>query len=136
MLRFSFIFPDRLADEADVKLRVVGRQGPPVYKFQEIRQSLGGLGCVLEHLVGDAREADDLRRQPPSRVHEGLEPLGDLAVPQHHRADLRNGLPVHPEACSLDVEADDFPVQGNVLGAVDGDAVVHVVDEIDRKSVV
>ena len=27
-----------LADEADVKLRVVGRQGPPVYKFQDPRR--------------------------------------------------------------------------------------------------
>ncbi len=119
-----------LADEADVELRVVGRQGPPVDELQEVRQGLLGRGRVLEHLVGDARKADDLRRQPPPGVHEGLEALGNLSVPEDHRADLRDGLPVHPEARGLDVEADDLPVQGDVLGPVDGDPVVHVVDEI------
>ena len=110
-----------LADEADVEFRVVGRQGPTVYEFQKLRQSLGGPGGVLEHFVRDAGEADDLRRQPLPRVYEGLEPLGDLPVPQHHRADFRNGLPVHPEAGGLNIEADDFPLQRNVPGAVDGD---------------
>ena len=110
-------------DEADVKFRVVGRQGPPVHKLQKRRQRLFQGGRVPEHLIGDACQADDLRRQPPPRVHKGLEPLADLPVLKHHRADLRDGLPVHLQSGGLDVKADDLPLQGLVLAAVDRDPV-------------
>ena len=118
------------ADKADVKLRVVSRQRPAVYEFQKLLQCLGRLGRVFEHLVGNTRETDNLRRQPLPRVHKGLEPLGNFPVPQHHRADFRDGFPVHLQPGGLDVEADDIPLQGNILRAMNGDAVVHVVDEI------
>ena len=118
------------ADEADVELSVVGRQRPPVHEAQKFRQRLPGRRGAPEHLVGDAGQAHDLRRQPAAGVHKGLEPLRHLTVSQHHRADLRDGLPVHLEAGGLDVEADDLPLQGGVHGAVDDDAVVHIVDEI------
>ena len=66
---------------------------------------------VLEHLVGDARQADDSGVRRPVGIDEGLEPLTDLAAPQHHGTDLRDGLPVHLEARGLDVEAHELPVQ-------------------------
>ena len=90
-------------NEADVKLRIVGGQGPAVHKVQKGRQGLLQLRSVLEHLIGDAGEADDLRRQLALGVDEGLEPVGDLAVFQHHRTDLRDGLPVHLQAGGLNI---------------------------------
>ena len=117
-------------DEADVELRVVGRQRAAVHELQERGQRLLQLGRVRQHGVGDAGEADDLRRQPPVGVHEGLEPLRDLAVLQHHRADLGDGLPLHLQAGGLDVEAHDLVGEILLLGAVDGDAVVQIVDEV------
>ena len=117
-------------DEADIELGVVGRQRPAVHELQKRRQGLPGLGGVLEHLVGDAGETHDLRRQVAAGVHEGLEPLADLAVSQYHGADLGDGLPVHLEAGGLDVKADELPVQGAVQLAVNGHPVVDVVDEV------
>ena len=111
-------------DEADVELGVVGRQGAAVHKGQKGRQGLLGGGGVGKHGVGDAGEADDLRRQAAAGIHEGLEPVGDLAVFQHHGTDLGDGLPVHLQAGGLDIEADDLVGEVLVLGTVDGDAVV------------
>ena len=117
-------------NEADVKLRVVGRQRPAVHKLQECRQRLLQLRRVRQHGIGDAGQADDLRRQPPVGIHEGLEPLGDLAVLQHHGADLGDGLPRHLQARGLDVKAYDLIGEGLILRPVDGDTVVQIVDEI------
>ena len=111
-------------DEADVELGVVGRQGAAAHKVQKGRQGLLGGGGVRQHGVGDAGEADDLRRQAAAGVHEGLEAVSDLAVLQHHGADLGDGLPVHLQAGGLDIEADDLVGKVLVLGTVDGDAVV------------
>ena len=61
--------------------------------------------------------------------------LRDLAVFQHHRADLRDGLPLHLQAGGLDVEADDLVVKVLILPTVYGDAVVQVVDEIPLHAV-
>ena len=117
-------------DEADVKFGVVGRQGAAAHKVQKGRQGLLGGGGTGKHGVGDAGEADDLRRQAAAGVHEGLEAVSDLAVLQHHGADLGDGLPVHLQAGGLNIEADDLVGKVLVLGAVDGDAVVQIVDEI------
>ena len=117
-------------DEADVKFGVVGRQGAAVHKGQKGRQGLLGGRGAGKHGVGDAGEADDLRCQAAAGVHEGLEPVGDLAVFQHHGTDLGDGLPVHLQAGGLNIEADDLVGKVLVLGAVDGDAVVQIVDEI------
>ena len=122
--------PAALPDEADVELRVVGRQGAVPREVQERLQRLRRLGGPLEHGVGDAGEGDDLRRQVPPRVHKGLEPVADLAVPDDHGADLRNGLPLHLEAGGLDVESHIFICKGKVLVTMDSDAVVQVVDEV------
>ena len=122
--------PAARPDEADVKLCVVGRQGAAVHELQKFRQGLLQLRGVLQHIIGDSRKADDLRRQPPVGVDEGLEPIRNLTVFQHHGADLRNGLPVHLEARGLDVEAHELPVQGAVLRAVDHHPVIDVVDKV------
>ena len=108
----------------------MGRQGAAVHELEKLRQSLLQFGGVPEHVVSDAGKADDLRRQMPLGVHKGLEPFGDLAVFQHHGADLGDGLPLHLEAGGLDVKAHELPVQRAVLSAVDRHPVVQIVDEV------
>ena len=108
----------------------MGSQGPTVDEFQKFRQGILQLGGVLQHFIRDAGETDDLRRQAAVGVYKGLEPFADLAVFQHHRADLRDGLPVHLQAGGFNIEADELIVQAAVSPAVNGDAIVHVVDEV------
>ena len=96
----------------------MGRQGAAGHKGQKGRQGLLGGGSTGKHGVGDAGEADDLRRQPALGVHKGLEGLNG------------DGLPVHLQAGGLDIEADDLVGEVLVLGTVDGDAVVQVIDKV------
>lgn len=65
-LEFQPHLPASGADEADVELRVVRRQHPPVHELQKGRQRLLQGRRVRQHRVGDARQPDDLRRQPPA----------------------------------------------------------------------
>ncbi len=118
------------ADEADVELRVMGRQGAAMDEVQEGGQRVLQRGRARQHGIGDAGEADVLRRKTALGIDKGLETVGDLAVFQHHRADLGDGLVGHVQTGGLDVEADDLVGEGLILRAVDGDAVVQVVDEV------
>ena len=113
----------------------MSRQRAAVHELQKFRQCLLELGRILEHVVGDACQADDLRCEASVGVDEGLEPLGDLAVAQHHCANLRDGLPVHLEAGGLDIEAHELIVQGAVLLAVDSYPVIQVVDKVPLHAV-
>ena len=111
------------------------RQRTAVDEFQKGRQRLLQGRRVRQHGVGDARQADDLRRQAALGVHEGLERVGDLAVFQHHRADLGDGLGGDLQSGSLDIEADDLVVKGLILPAVNSHAVVQIVDEVPLDAV-
>ena len=124
-----------LPDKADVELRVVRHQRPPVSEGEKIFQSLGGLGRALEHLVRDAGEGDDLVAEVPLRVHEGLKPVRDLPAADDHRANFGNGLLADLQAGGLNVEGYVFIGKGRILGPVDGDAVVQVVDEVPLHAV-
>ena len=71
------------------------RQGAAIHKVEESLQRLGQTGGIGQHGIGDARKTDDLGGQAALGIDEGLEPVHDLAVTQHHRTDLRNGLGGH-----------------------------------------
>ena len=117
-------------DKADVELRVVGRQRTAVYEVKERGQRVLQLRCAHQHGVSDAGQTDVLRRQPPLGIDKGLKTLGDLTVFQHHRADLGDGLVGHAQSGGLDVEADNLAAKGLILRAVDGDAVIQIVDKV------
>ena len=97
---------------------------------EERRQRVLELWRAAQHLVRDTGQTDDLRRQPALGVHKGLEGLNDLAVPEPHRADLRDGLLRDLEAGRFNVKADDLIGKTDVLMPMNGDAVVNVVDKI------
>ena len=117
-------------DKADIKFRVVCRKRRVTREGEERRQRVLELWRAAQHLVRDAGQSDDLRRQPALGVYEGLEGLNDLAVPEPHRADLRDGLLRDLEAGRFNVEADDLIGKTDVLMPMNGDAVVNVVDKI------
>ena len=70
----SGLFASR-PDKSDVELRIVGRQGAAIHKFQKISQGLFGCGRILQHLVSNACQPDDFRRQPAARVDKCLKTL-------------------------------------------------------------
>ena len=117
-------------DKAHVKLRVVGGKRPVPGKDQKRLQRLLLGGGAHQHLVGDAGELDDLRRQDAARRHEGVEAVGNLPVFQYHRADLNDDLILLVQSGGLNVKADDLPVEGLTDLPVDGHPVVHVVDVV------
>ena len=123
-----------LADEADVKLRVVGRQGPPVHEVQKGPDGLLLAGGTHQHLVGDAGELDDVGGQGALGVYEGLEALLHFPMFQDDRTDLRDDLRLLVQARRLQVKADDGLVQVLVQAAPDGQALVHVVDVIGLRA--
>ena len=108
----------------------MGHQRTVSAETQKVRQGLSDLGCALQHGVGDARQLNDLRIQLSLRVNEGLEGIHHLTAPQNDRADLRDGVVESGKARRLQVEGDEFPLQVHIAPAVDGDAVIHVVDVV------
>ena len=117
-------------DKADVEFRVVRRQRAAMDKVQERGQRVLQLRRTRQHGIGDAGQADVLRRQPSLGIDKGLKTLGDLTILQHHRSDFGDGLVGHAQTGGLDVEADDLIGERLVLRAVDGNAVVQIVDKV------
>ena len=99
-------------------------------KLQKRRQRVFELRRAAQHLVGDAGQADDLRRQPALRIDKGLEGVRYLAVLEHYGADLGDRFLLDVEACCLDVEADDFRGKVSVLCTVHGDAIINIIEII------
>ena len=119
-----------LGNEAQVKLGVVGRQGPARRKVEKGLDGLGLGGGPGEHLVGDAGELRDLPGQGTAGIGKGGEFLHHRAIPQHHRADLGDDVPGLVQSGGLDVKADNILCKVLFLVAMDRHAVVHVVDVI------
>lgn len=120
----------RRRHEADVKIRVVRAQGAAADVFQEFRHCLGNIRLPGKHLVVDARQIDDLWLQGPVRVDEGLERAENFIALHDGRADLNDRVMERGQAGRFQIERDVFPVKGEILLAVDGDAVVDVVDVV------
>ena len=64
------------------------------------------------------------------RVDEGLERAEDFIALHDGRADLNDRVMERGQAGRFQIERDVFPVKGEILLAVDGDAVVDVVDVV------
>ena len=127
--------PAALPNEPYVKLGVVRRQRPAVHEPKKALQRLLEGRGVLQHGVGNAREADNFRCQPAIWVHKGLESVCNFPVFQHHGADLRDGLLHHVKPRGLNVEADDLVFKRLIHGAVDGHTVVQIVHIVPLHSV-
>ena len=108
----------------------MGGQGPVPGEGQKGPQGLLLGGGPLQHLVGDPGEVDDLRGQDTPRGDKGVEPVGDLPVPQDDGADLDDDLILFVQACGLDVKTDDLVREGGVRLSVDHHPVVHVVEVV------
>ena len=120
----------RCRHEADIKIGVVRAQRPAADIVEKLRDRLGDIRLPGEHLVGDAGEVDDLQLQRPVRVDEHLEGAEHLLALHDGRADLDDRVVQRRKAGRLEVEGDVFLVEGEVSVAVDGNAVVDVVDVV------
>ena len=74
--------------KADVKVRVVGAKRPVSHEVQKFRKNFLNRGRTLQHLVGNARELDDLGKEPAPGRDEGLEGAHHLVALHNRRADL------------------------------------------------
>ena len=120
----------RGGDEAGVKVGIVRAERAAADELQKLRQRFGDVRRTGEHRVCNAGQLDDLRLQFPLRVDEHLERVDHLAAPHDGRADLDDRVVLRAESCRFKVERDKFVVEVEIPVAVDGDAVVHVVDII------
>ena len=123
------------ADEARVKVGVVGDEehfpacvGALAHEVKEGLESLCLGGSVLHHIVGDARELDDLLGNGHLGVDEGVEGIQDLSVSDLHRTDFRDAAVLYRQTRGLDIEDHCFPV--HVAGAFAVEGGGGVVDEV------
>jgi hypothetical protein len=66
----------------------VGDEDAPSGELEEGRQDGGDAWCPAKHVIGDAREQTDVRRQGCARIDKGLELAENLAGADLDRADL------------------------------------------------
>ena len=122
-------------EEADVEVGVVGDDGSAAAEIEEGAERLAVARRAGNVAVVDAGELHDLRRDGHFRVDEGVEGVLDLAAGEEHRADFRDAVAVGIQPGAFDVEGDELRVQREIAGAMDGEAVVHVVDVVALKPV-
>ena len=122
-------------NKSNIKIGVVRAERPPCSKIEELEQRFGDIRRAFEHLVGDARQLDNLRREPTSRRDKGLERIHYLAAAHDDRADLDNYIMLGGQARRLEVKRHIFRVKRRVNGAVDGNTVVHIIDIVSFAAV-
>ena len=108
----------------------MGHDGPSAAEIEEALQRLSLSGRARHHRVRDAGQARDFLRDGSAGVHEGVELSLDLAAGEENRADLDQSIPVGIKTGGLGVEGDELRVQRLFTASVDGQLLVHVVDEI------
>ena len=114
-------------DKADIKIGIVRAERPSRHKIEEFGQRFGDIRRACKHLIGDARQLDDLRCEPAPWRDEGLKGIQHLPAAHDGSADLDDNVVLGGQARRLKVKCHIFRVERRVDGAVDGDAVVHVV---------
>ena len=122
------------AQEGDVEFRVVGHQhGVRPAEALERFQRLALLELAADHLVRDAGEGRDVRRDGALRIDEPVLLLHHLAAAHADRADLRDAILHGAEARCLNIEHDKLAVEGPLRLPLDGRH--HVVAEIGLHAV-
>ena len=114
-IRYDILIPAVLLNESHIKAGIVGHQRRLSDKFQELRKHRLNPRRVHHHLVGNAGQLSDAKRNGHARIHKGAEPVCDLAAFHLHRADFNDLVLDGAESCSLQVEDHIGPVQGLTL---------------------
>ena len=89
-------------------------------EVNEKSDRLIGRGRVPQVVVADTGEPEDWRRQRTARIREGQKSLTerDRAVGRYgqaDRADLDDRLGLGLVPCGLEVDCDEYPVQGSPI---------------------
>ncbi|MNC86607.1 hypothetical protein D3C83_22790 [compost metagenome] len=99
--------PELVAEEPVVEAGVVRDEQLAVQTGQQRPGDLGEGGGERHHVVGDARDGLDRRRNPDSRVHQ-CGPLGDaVARPDLDQADFGDAVINRMGAGGLEVEENE-----------------------------
>jgi hypothetical protein len=106
--------------EAEIEGRVVSDDDTAAGELDELRQHLANRGSVPDHIVADAGQLSDSRRDRMAGIDQSGELLSGPVAGQPDGADLGNARGVGEPACRLDVDddhvsADDEP-WGKVIG--------------------
>ena len=117
-------------DKAHIKIRVMSGKGPVPGESQKGPQGLLLSGRTAQHLVGNPGQVDNLQREHAPWGSEGVEGFGNRSVFQHDRSNFNDYLMFVVQTGSLNIETDNLIFKRCVYRTVDGDPVVHIVDEI------
>lgn len=104
------VVPGQLAgglQEPDVERRVVGDDDAAAGELEERRQHRADARRPGHHVVGDARQHRDERRDGRARAHQGVELADHLAAADLHRPDLGDLVAVGAAAGGLEVDHDE-----------------------------
>ena len=85
-------------------------------------------GCTLDHIVGNARELDDIGRNGALGVNEGLEGVQNLSVADAHRTDLGNAAGKGRETSGLNIKDHGGVLQ--TVRALTVNRTCGVIDEV------
>ena len=101
--------------EARVKVRIVCNKEAVAAEREEFRKNLLDSPRVLHHVVGDARQLDDLLGDRLARIHEGVVALENLAVLDFDRTDFGDLAGLEGQTRRFDVENDEFVRKGTAV---------------------
>ena len=86
-------------------------------------------GCVLHHIVGDAGQFGDFRRNRHTGIDKSIETFSDLTVFQPYRTDFGDAVILGVESGGFQVKHDEFIVIKG-CGSIPLDRANAVVDVI------
>jgi hypothetical protein len=99
-----------VVQEPHVETVVVRHQDRPVRERPECADRFFHRRSVCHHLIGDAGELDDGRRDRHIGADERLEVPDDGAAAHTHGPDLDDGVVPRDRSRGLDVDGDEVPV--------------------------
>ena len=116
--------------EGDVKISVVGAQGPIPHKIEKGLHRLLLAGGIPHHIIGDAGEFGDLIGHRPRGLHIGVKAFFLLAARYQDGGDLNDLTSAGAQACGLQIKYDGLAIQRSLAGTADRLALGQVVDTV------
>ena len=117
-----------LGDKAHIEGCIVRHQAAALAEFQKLRQDHVDLRCREDHVVVDARQLLNLKRDRHIRVDKGTELIGDHALFYLHRTDLDDLIFLRAKAGGLDIEHHKGVRKGLAPGVFY--QLLHIVNQV------
>ena len=124
-------------DKAHIKLRIVCHHDTAFAEFHKLRQNLPDQRCVHHHVVTDACQFLNIKRNRNLRIHKRRKPLRDRSVLHFYRTDFDNLIFLWAKAGRLQIKDDKITAEILPLRVFD-DALcivhkirLHAVDQLE-----